>query len=124
MGTKKATIALWTVQGLLAALFLFAGGMKLVMPVEEMTRQIGFPGWFIRFIGVCEVLGALGLVLPTALRILPILTPVAAAGLVIIMAGATTITIAGPAAAQAVVPMVVGSLCAAVLYGRRPHAAH
>lgn len=56
--------ALWIVQGVLAPLFLFAGGMKLVVPVEELTKQMPLPGAFVRFIGVAEVLGGLGLVLP------------------------------------------------------------
>ncbi len=71
-------IALWIVQALLAALFLFAGGVKLITPIEEMTKQIAMPGWFLRFIGVAEVLGALGLILPWLLRIKPVLTPLAA----------------------------------------------
>ena len=83
-------VALWIVQALLALLFLFAGGMKLVMPIEELTKQmpLALPGWFIRFIGVVEVLGALGLILPWLTGIRPGLTPLAAAGLVILMAGA------------------------------------
>ena len=63
--------ALWIVQGLLAALFLFAGGMKLITPIEVLSVMSPFPGEFIRFIGICEVLGAVGLILPYALRILP-----------------------------------------------------
>ena len=90
-------MALWIVQGLLAVLFLFAGGMKLVMPIEEMTEQIALPGAFLRFIGVAEVLGGLGLILPGLLRIRPGLTPLAAAGLVIIMIGATVLTLASGA---------------------------
>src|ERR671917_230557 len=86
--------ALWIVQGLLAALFLFAGGMKLITPVEVLSAMSPFPGEFIRFIGVCEVLGAVGLILPYALRILPGLTALAAAGLVVIMVGATVSTLA------------------------------
>ena len=66
-------IALWIAQGLLAAMFLFAGGMKLVIPIEEMLKQmpIPLPGWFLRFTGVVEVLGAIGLILPWLLRIRP-----------------------------------------------------
>src|SRR5262249_51081619 len=56
--------ALWIVQALLALLFLFAGGMKLVLPLEALTGSIPMPGAFLRFIGVCEVLGGLGLILP------------------------------------------------------------
>ncbi len=89
------TYTLWTVQGLLALIFLFAGGMKLVLPIEALTKQMPLPGLFLRFIGVAEVLGAIGLILPGLLRIRPGLTPLAAAGLVIIMIGATVLTLAG-----------------------------
>ena len=112
------TYALWIVQGLLAALFLFAGGVKLVMPLAELEKQTGMPGWFLRFISVAEVLGALGLVLPGLLRIRPGLTLLAATGLVIIMLGATVVTLASGALAAALMPLVVGLLAAFVAYGR------
>jgi DoxX-like family len=112
------TYALWIVQGLLALLFLWAGGMKLVLPVEAMTEQMPLPGLFLRFIGVAEVLGALGLILPGLLRLWPALTPLAAAGLVLIMIGATVLTLAGGAVAMALFPLVVGLLAAFVAYGR------
>ena len=111
-------IALWIVQALLALLFLFAGGMKLIMPIEEMTKQIPLPGLFLRFIAVCEVLGALGLILPGLTRIRPGLTPLAAAGLVIIMIGATVVTLATADVALALIPLVVGLLAAFVACGR------
>ncbi len=110
--------ALWIVQGLLAALFLFAGGMKLVLPIEAMTQQMPMPGWFLRFIGVAEVLGALGLVLPGLLRVGPGLTPLAAAGLVIIMVGATTLTLASGDVGPALISLGVGIAAAFVAYGR------
>ena len=74
------THALWIVQGLLAALFLFAGGVKLVLPLDQLTGPVPLPGLFVRFIAVAEVLGALGLILPGLLGIRPGLTPPAAAG--------------------------------------------
>ena len=111
------TYALWVVQALLALLFLFAGGMKLVLPLEQLAGPIAMPGWFLRFIGVAEVLGGLGLVLPSLLRIRPGLTPLAAAGLVVIMIGATALT-ASISTAQALIPLVVGLLAAFVAYGR------
>jgi len=117
-------IALWIVQGLLAALFLFAGGMKLVVSLDQLTGPVPIPGWFMRFLGVVEVLGGLGLILPGLLRIRPGLTPLAAAGLVIIMIGATAITLKGGDVATAVIPLAVGLLAAFVAYGRwrlRPH---
>jgi uncharacterized membrane protein YphA (DoxX/SURF4 family) len=113
-------IALWILQGLLAALFLFAGGMKLVMPIEEMTKQmpIPLPGWFLRVTGVVEILGGLGLVLPWWLWIKPVLTPFAAVGLVIVMIGATVYSIAADEVASAILPLVTGILCALVAFGR------
>ncbi|HXV78383.1 MAG TPA: DoxX family protein [Candidatus Binatia bacterium] len=111
-------VALWIVQVLLALLFFFTGGMKLLMPVEEMTQQIPMPGWFLRFIGVCEVLGAFGLILPWLLRIRPGLTPLAAAGLVIVMIGAVAVTLASGEVASALIPLVVGILAAFVACGR------
>ena len=111
-------IALWIAQGLLAAIFLFAGGMKLVLPVEEMTKQLPLPGLFLRFIAVCEVLGAIGVILPWLLGIRPGLTPLAAAGLVPIMIGATVFTLATSEAPLALIPLVLGLLAAFVAYGR------
>lgn len=113
---------LWIVQGLLAALFLFAGGMKLVTPVGALAAMSPFPGEFIRFIGVCEVLGAAGLILPCALRVLPVLTPLAATGLVVIMAGATATTLAIGGGTLALPPAAVGLLAGLVALGRRPRA--
>ena len=110
--------ALWIVQGLLAAVFLFAGSMKLVLPLEQLAGPFPLPGWLIRFIGVCEVLGALGLILPGLLRIRPGLTPLAAAGLVIIMIGAIVITLMGGQFTAALISLVVGLLAAFVAYGR------
>jgi uncharacterized membrane protein YphA (DoxX/SURF4 family) len=111
---------LWAIQILLALLFLFAGAAKFFMPVDEMTK--GMPpaiasGSFIHFIGVCELLGGLGLVLPGLLQIKPGLTSLAAAGLVIIMIGATVLTIP-QGVSMAAFPMLVGLLAAFVAYGR------
>ena len=116
-------IALWIIQVILALLFLFAGGTKLVLPIEVLTsmgspNQVHLPALLLRFIGVCEVLGALGLVLPGLFRRRTDLTPLAAAGLVIIMIGATVITIIGDGVSMAIVPLVVTLLCAFVAYGR------
>ena len=122
-------IVLWIIQGLLALLFLFSGGMKLVIAPEVLQsmgspNQIVLPGLFLRFIGVCEVLGGLGLILPGLLRIRPGLTPLAAAGLVIIMIGATVLSFAADGMAGAIVPFVTGILAAFVAYGRWRLAPH
>ena len=116
-------IILWIIQILLALLFLFAGGTKLVLSAETMAsmaspNQIVLPMWFVRFIGVVEVLGALGLVLPGLLRRHQYLTPLAALGLTIIMIGAVVVTTMGDGFAMAITPLVVGLLCAFVAYGR------
>jgi uncharacterized membrane protein YphA (DoxX/SURF4 family) len=113
-------IALWIIQVLLALLFLFAGGMKLVMPVEEIIKQmpLPLPGWFVRLIGVVEVLGAIGVILPWLVRIRPGLTPLAAAGLVIVMIGAVVYGLAAGDFASALMPVGVGLLAAFVAYGR------
>jgi len=117
--TMKTNTILWILQGLLAALFLFAGGVKLVMPIAAMQQgPIALPGPFLRFIGVAEVCGALGLILPWALHIRPLLTPLAASGLVIVMIGATTLTaISGPFV-PALFPLIVGLAAGSIALGR------
>jgi uncharacterized membrane protein len=111
--------ALWIAQGLLAAVFAFAGVSKLITPPEMLAMMSPFPVSFILFIGVCEVLGALGLILPLALKIRPELTAYAALGLSVIMVGATLSTLAMGAGVLALMPLVLGVLTAAVAYGRR-----
>jgi uncharacterized membrane protein YphA (DoxX/SURF4 family) len=114
-------IALWVVQVLLGLLFLFAGGMKLVMTAEQMQPPPGgvvLPLAFLRFIGVVEFLGGLGLLLPGLMGIRPGLTPLAAAGLVIIMIGATVLGLMAGDAVMALIPLAVGLLAAFVAYGR------
>jgi len=118
------TSALWIVQGLLALIFLFAGGIKLVLPLEKLTGPVPLPGLFVRFIRVAEVFGGIGLTLPGLLRIRQGLTPLAAAGLVIIMTGATGITLVGGDVVPALIPLVVGLLSAFVAYGRWRLAPH
>lgn len=80
---------LWIAQILLAAFFLLAGYMHAFMPIEQATKIAAWiasaPEALVRFIGVAELAGAIGLVLPAATRVKPWLTPLAAAGLVVIM---------------------------------------
>jgi uncharacterized membrane protein YphA (DoxX/SURF4 family) len=116
--------ALWTLQALLALVFLFAGGAKLVLPSEALSGPVAVPVLFLRFIGVCEVLGALGLILPGLLRIRTGLTPLAAAGLVIIMIGATIVNVVGGGVAPALITLVIGLFAAFIAYGRWKIAPH
>ena len=113
-------IILWILQVLLGLLFIFAGVMKFVMSVEEMNAQapVVLPGLFLHFIGVCEVLGGLGLILPSLLRIKPGLAPLAALGLAMITAGATVTGLMGPMKIAAALPFIVCLLCLFVAYGR------
>jgi len=111
-------VLLWIIQILLAALFLFAGVMKLVLPLEKLTGPVAVPGLFLRFIGLCETLGGLGLILPGLLRIRTGLTPLAAAGLVIIMVGATALNLRAGDLVSTTLTIVVGLLAAFVAYAR------
>ena len=114
---------LWIIQIILALLFLFAGGTKLVLPIETLQsmgspNQILLPGWLIRFVGVCEVLGALGLIFPVMLGIRPRLTPLAAAGLAILMIGAIALSVAADGVLAGLVPLIVLLLLVFVSYSR------
>ena len=117
--SRTSSNLLWVLQVLLAALFLFAGGMKLVTPIAQLTQQVPLPGLFLRFIGLAEVLGALGLILPGLLRIRPVLTPLAAVGLTIIMIGAVGATMVTAGAVPALMPGIVGVVASTVAIGRR-----
>ena len=82
---KAMHIALWVVQVLLAAMYLMAGSMKTFTPIDQLMQKMpgmaSVPEALVRFIGVSELAGALGLLLPSLLRIKPQLTPLAALGL-------------------------------------------
>jgi DoxX-like protein len=111
---------LWILQALLAFVFLFAASFKLLTPIDVVQQQFPLPELLIRAIGVVETLGAIGLILPSLLRILPALTPLAAAGLLLLMIGATLLTpaLSDGQLAPAIVPFTVGVLCAVVAHGR------
>jgi hypothetical protein len=116
---RRRNILLWTVQVLVACVFLFTGGVKLAMPIATLAQVSKLPGVFMRFIAVAELVGAFGLVLPGLLRIKPGLTLVAAACLLIIMIGATALTVVNLGIAPAALPFVVGALLVVILRGRR-----
>lgn len=87
-------VFLWILAALLAALFLTAGGAKLAQPKEKLVASPNmawaedFSPGMLKTIGALEVLAAVGLILPAALDILPVLVPLAAVGLVLLMVGA------------------------------------
>ena len=112
--------ALWIAQGLLSMFFLFVGVSKVTTSTEVLATLFPLPADFIRFIGICEVLGALGLVLPLALKIRPELTSLAAAGLTIILIGAAGTTLAVGGGAMSVIPLLIGAVTALIAYNRRP----
>jgi hypothetical protein len=104
-------------------MFLMAGGMKLWLPADILQAmgppsQIVFPGWFMKFIGLCEVLGAFGLILPGVFKRQQHQSALAAVGLTIIMVGAVVVTVMGPGFKFAISPLVTGLLTAFVAYGR------
>lgn len=82
-------IALWIVQGLLGLAFFAAGAMKASQPLDKLEKNMAWikttPPAVVRFIGISEILGAIGLIAPMALGILPVLTPIAAVCLVVVM---------------------------------------
>ena len=120
--SRKLSVAVWTLQALLAAVFLMAGAMKLITPAEMLEAQSPLPLALMRFVGLCEVAGALGLLLPGMLRIQPQLTPVAAACLAILMVCATVLTpfLMAPDPVMMSVPATVGILavCVAIVRTR------
>ena len=117
--TRRVSIGLWILQGLLAAFFaLGSGAPKLLLPAETLPMPIPLPQAFVWFIGTCEVLGALGLILPGLLRIRPGLTVAAAVALVLLTICAATYQLLGGQPESALFALVIGVLAAGVAYGR------
>ena len=117
--SRKTDRLLWTLQWLLALFFaLGSGAPKLLLPLEMLPLPIPLPGPFVRLIGVCEVLGALGLILPGLTRIRPGLTPLAAAGLVLLTICATVYQLAAGQPESALFAAGICLLAALVAYGR------
>ena len=115
-------IALWVAQVLLAIAFGMGGFMKLTLPLTELTQKLVWPGALpeplLRFIGASELAAAFGLLLPAAFRIRPELTPLAAAGLVVIMALAVVFHLSRGEAYMIPVNFVLGVIAAFVAWGR------
>ena len=106
-------------------MFAFAGVFHFFTPVDALNEMMGLslPGILLRFVGLAEMLGAAGLILPGLLRIRPILTPVAAACLAVLMVGAAMFT-PPDSLALAAIPCALGLLAALVAYGRWRLAPH
>ncbi|MEW5739691.1 MAG: DoxX family protein [Myxococcota bacterium] len=117
---KALHIGLWVAQVLLALAFGAAGAMKAFTPAAELATKMAWvnhvPAGLIPFIGLSEVAGALGLILPALTRIKPVLTPVAAALLVVVMvlAGALHVSIGEPPIPN----VILGALAGFVAWGR------
>ena len=115
---RRASGALWTAQVLTALIFLMAGGSKVLMPADMLAAVSPVPVLFLRLLGSAELAGVAGLILPAALRIRPVLTPIAAACLSVVVVGATVITVAGGDVAGAALPFITMLLTLFVTYGR------
>ena len=112
-------IALWSAQIALAIIFVLAGGMKLSTPAAELAKMTpGFPLAFLRFLGIAELAGSIGLILPALTRIAPVLTPLASSGFVIVMASAALLHLVRGQFGELAVVVVLGALAYFVAWGR------
>jgi hypothetical protein len=115
-------IALWIIAGLLAMAFLASGAMKLIQPKEKLPAGWGwvedFSAGTVKAIGVLEVLAAVGLILPAALDIAPVLVPLAAVGLALLMIGAFIVHLRRHETQAIVVPLALLALAVFVAWGR------
>lgn len=113
---------LWILQGVLAVMFAMSGMMKTFLPREKLTGILPWVGDFatgtVRFIGVAEFAGALGLILPAVTGIAPILTPVAAAALAIVMVSTVVVHARRKEPSAIAVNAVLLMLCLIVAWGR------
>jgi uncharacterized membrane protein YphA (DoxX/SURF4 family) len=120
--SKALHITLWIAQVLLAAMFLMAGAMKLSQPIDQLATSLPWvtqvPAGLVRFIGLAEVLGGLGLVLPSLLRIQPRLTVLAAIGLVLVMVLAAGFHLSRGESPMVGPNLVIALLAAFVAWGR------
>jgi len=115
-------IALWIAAGLLAAAFLVAGLLKLVTPHAKLEQRMGWVSDFtqnqVRGIGTLEVLGAIGVIVPGITKIAPVLVPIAATGLALLMIGASLTHIRRKEYNQLATNVVLFALAVFVAWGR------
>lgn len=117
--SKRLHITLWTVQILLALVFAVTGLMKVTQPIGALPASLaGVPLPLVRLIGVAELFGAAGLILPAATRIAPVLTPLAGLGLTLVMLPASLLHVSRGEFTMALAPVVLGALSALVAWGR------
>lgn len=120
--SKALNISLWVAQVVLAAMFLMAGAMKSTQPIEELSAMLPWtaeaPLALVRFIGISQLLGAIGLILPSLLRIKPQLTPLAALGFVTIMLFASIFHIAKGEFSVIGINIVLGAVAGFIAWGR------
>jgi putative oxidoreductase len=120
--SKALHLALWVVQGLLGAMFLAVGAMKATQPIAALVDTLGWPAAvpaaLVRVIGVAEFLGGLGLILPAAIRVKPMLTPLAGVGLAMVVVLAAIFHISRGELGALPLPLVLGGLAAFVAWGR------
>ena len=121
-GHRGLHIALWVVQVLLALLFVGAGFAKMATPLPELAQSLPYtadlPAALVRFIGASEIAGALGLLLPSMLRVFPILTPLAGAGLSVVMALATLFHLSRGETSAIGITVLLAVLAGFVAWGR------
>lgn len=112
-------IALWSAQIALAIVFALAGGMKVSTPAAELAKMApGFPLALLRFIGMAELAGSIGIILPALTRIAPVLTPLASSGFVVVMASAAVLHLVRGEFGELTVVVVLGALAYFVAWGR------
>jgi len=124
--SKSWNIILWAAQGLIAAMFLMAGSMKLTQPIAELATSLPWvkevPEMLVRLIGLSEVLGGLGLILPAALRIRPKLTNLAAIGLIVVMVLALVFHLSRGEYEAAPVNIILMGILGLIAWGRNKKA--
>lgn len=116
--SRALHISLWVAQALLGLAFLMIGGMKMTAQAAEMAAQAGISPPLLRFIGISELAGGLGVILPAATRVRPGLTPLAALGLLVIMVLAMALHLSRAEYPHLPPPIILGVLAAFVAWGR------
>ena len=120
--STRMHLLLWIAQALLALLFAGAGLTKVITPMGDLAQSLPYtaelPEWLVRFIGISEVAGALGLILPALARMLPGLTPLAALGLCTVMVLATFFHLIRAEFSAMPITLVLGAVAAFVAWGR------